>query len=209
MNQNFVITGTDTDIGKTVFAAALTAALNAYYWKPVQAGLDGETDSQAVVRLGGLGPDRILPEKFRLNTPASPHFAAAKDGVTIAAHDLAIPKVDRSLIIEGAGGALVPINKTLLFADLFASWGLPVIIVASTKLGTINHSLLTIEALRSRGVPIHGIAFIGEEIADSQDTICKVGRVKQLGRLPIIEDLSAHFLRSAFDAHFNVSDFSQ
>jgi len=209
MNENFVITGTDTDIGKTVFAAALTAALNAYYWKPVQAGLDGETDSQAVVRLGGLGPDRILPEKFRLNTPASPHFAAAKDGVTIAVHDLVIPTVDRPLIIEGAGGALVPINKTLLFADLFAAWGLPVIIVASTKLGTINHSLLTIEALRSRDVPIHGIAFIGEEIADSQDTICQVGRAKQLGRLPIIEDLSAHSLRAAFDAHFNLSDFGQ
>lgn len=209
MSQNFVITGTDTDIGKTVFAAALTAALNAYYWKPVQAGLDGETDSQAVARLGGLDPDQILPEKFRLNTPASPHFAAAEDGITIAMHDLAIPTGNRPLIIEGAGGALVPINKTLLFADLFASWELPVVIVASSKLGTINHSLLTIEALRSRDVPIHGVAFIGEEIADSQDTICRVGRVKQLGRLPMIENLSAHSLRAAFEAHFNLSDFVQ
>lgn len=209
MSQKFVITGTDTDIGKTVFAAALTGALEGHYWKPVQAGLDDETDSQAVARLSGLGSDKILPEIFRLNIPASPHFAAAEDGVMIAMHDLVVPTVDRALIIEGAGGALVPINKTLLFADLFASWGLPVIIVASTKLGTINHSLLTIEALRSRDVPIHGIAFIGEEIADSQDTICQVGRVKQLGRLPMIENLSAHSLQAAFGAHFSLSDFGQ
>lgn len=208
MSQNFVITGTDTDIGKTVFAAALTAALKAYYWKPVQAGLDDETDSQTVGRLGGLGPDRILPEKFRLSTPASPHFAAAEDGVMIAAQDLVVPIVDRPLIIEGAGGALVPINKTLLFADLFASWGLPVIIVTSTKLGTINHSLLTIEALRSRDIPIRGIAFIGKDIADSQDTICHIGRLKKLGRLPILENLSAPSLLAAFHAHFNLSDFA-
>ncbi|MEH6757137.1 MAG: dethiobiotin synthase [Parasphingorhabdus sp.] len=207
MNQRYVITGTDTDIGKTVFAAALTAALDAYYWKPVQAGLEGETDSQAVLRLSGVGADKVLPEKFRLNTPASPHFAAAKDGVTIAAGDLAVPQVEGHLVIEGAGGALVPINDELLFADLFALWKLPVIIVASTKLGTINHSLMTIEALRSRGVPVFGMAFIGGEIADSQDTICRIGGVPQLGRLPIIDNLSAQTLSTAFRAHFTISDF--
>lgn len=207
MSGNFVITGTDTDIGKTVFAAALTAALDATYWKPVQAGLDDETDSEAVARLGGIAPDRILPEKFRLQTPASPHFAAAKDGVTISAGDLNIPQVDRPLVVEGAGGALVPINDTLLFADLFALWKLPVIIVASTKLGTINHSLLTIEALRSRSVPIFGIAYIGDDIADSQDTICRIGNVKQLGRLPILENLSAHTLSTAFHKQFDLADF--
>ena len=209
MTQHFVITGTDTDIGKTVFAAALTAALNASYWKPVQAGLDDETDSQAVARLGGITADKILQEKFRLNTPASPHFAAAKDGITIAAGDLTVPQVDGPLVIEGAGGALVPINDELLFADLFALWKLPVIIVASTKLGTINHSLMTIETLRSRDVPIFGIAFTGDEIADSQDTICRIGGVQQLGRLPIIENLSAQTLSTAFHTHFNLSDFSQ
>ncbi|QTD54766.1 dethiobiotin synthase [Parasphingorhabdus cellanae] len=209
MSQKFVITGTDTDIGKTVFAAALTAALNAYYWKPVQAGLDDETDSQAVARLGGISYDRILSENFRLNAPASPHFAAAKDGIRIAADDLNIPQIDGPLVIEGAGGALVPINDTLLYADLFALWECPIIIVASTKLGTINHSLMTIEALRSRSVPIHGIAFIGEEIADSQDTICRIGNVKQLGRLPIIENLSAPVLSAVFHQHFDLTDFAQ
>lgn len=209
MSQNFVITGTDTDIGKTVFAAALTAALGAYYWKPVQSGLNGETDSQAVARLSGMGHDKILPETFRLHTPASPHFAAAQDGITISPRDLTIPPVDGPLVIEGAGGALVPINDTLLYADLFALWKSPVIIVASTKLGTINHSLMTIEALRSRSVPILGIAFIGEAIADSQDTICRIGGVKQLGRLPMIDNLSAQTLSAAFDSNFNLADFGR
>ncbi|GAA0476127.1 dethiobiotin synthase [Parasphingorhabdus litoris] len=208
MSRNFVITGTDTDIGKTVFAAALTAALDAHYWKPVQAGLDGETDSEAVARLGGIASGNILPETFRLKTPASPHFAAAKDGVMISADDLPIPQIDGPLVIEGAGGALVPINDNLLYADLFALWKCPTIIVASTKLGTINHSLMTIEALRSRHVPILGVAFIGDEIADSQNTICRIGDVKQLGRLPIIENLSAASLIAAFHAHFSVPDFS-
>lgn len=207
MSQNFIVTGTDTDIGKTVFAAALTAALDAHYWKPVQAGLEDETDSEAVARLGDIAPDNILPETFRLKTPASPHFAAAEDGVMISADDLPIPQVDGPLIIEGAGGALVPVNDNLLYADLFAQWKQPAIIVASTKLGTINHSLMTIEALRNRHVPILGIAFVGDEIADSQDTICRIGKVKQLGRLPIIENLSAQSLSAAFHAHFNVSDF--
>ena len=206
--NGFVISGTDTDIGKTVFAAALTGALGASYWKPVQAGLDGETDSQAAQRLGGVDSGKILPEKFRLQTPASPHFAAAKDGITITAEDLPVPSVDGPLIIEGAGGALVPINDGLLFADLFALWKWPVIIAASTRLGTINHSLMTIEALRSRDIPIHGIAFIGDEITDSQDTICRIGGVRQLGRLPIITDLSAQTLSSAFHAHFDISDFT-
>ncbi|HEY9092947.1 dethiobiotin synthase [Parasphingorhabdus sp.] len=208
MSGRYIVTGTDTDIGKTVFAAALTGALGASYWKPVQAGLDGETDSQTVLRLSGVGPDKILSEYFRLRTPASPHFAAAKEGITITANDLAIPQVTGALVIEGAGGALVPVNDDLLFADLFALWKLPVIIAASTRLGTINHSLMTIEALRSRGVPVHGIAFIGDEIKDSQDTICRIGKVKQLGRLPIIADLSAQALSSAFQTHFNVSDFA-
>jgi dethiobiotin synthetase len=208
MNGKFVITGTDTDIGKTIFAAALTSALGACYWKPVQAGLADGTDSETIARIGGVDPFRILPERFRLELPASPHFSAAQEGIAIRSSDLAVPQVDGPLIIEGAGGALVPIADDLLFADQFAQWGLPVIIVASTRLGTINHSLLTIEALRSRDVPIHGIAFIGEENADSEQTICRIGGVPRLGRLPIIDKLAPETLRAAFDASFRAADFT-
>ncbi|ATW02981.1 dethiobiotin synthase [Sphingorhabdus sp. YGSMI21] len=207
MSGRFVITGTDTDIGKSVFSAALTAALGASYWKPVQAGLANGTDSETVARIGGVDPARILPERYRLKIPASPHFSAAQEGITVALGDLDIPPVEGPLIIEGAGGALVPVNPDLLFADLFAHWGQPVIIVASTSLGTINHSLLTVEALRARDVPIHGIAFIGDEIVDSEQTICRIGAVRHLGRLPILDNLTPDALRNAFAAHFNLADF--
>ena len=208
MNQKFVITGTGTDIGKTVFASALTSALGAYYWKPVQAGLDDGTDSETVARLGNIAPEFILPETFRLNTPASPHYAAAIDGVSIKLADLSPPPINGALIIEGAGGALVPVNDNLLYADVFAAWQILAIIVASTQLGTINHSLMTIESLRSRDVPIHGIAFIGPQVTDSEDIICQLGMVKHLGRLPIIENLSADTLRQAFDDGFSMADFT-
>jgi|TARA_R110002020_G_scaffold104723_5_gene244857 dethiobiotin synthetase len=208
MSGQFVITGTDTDIGKTVFAAALTAALDGHYWKPVQAGLAEGTDSETVARLGGIDSSRILPERFRLQIPASPHFSAAEEGIAIGLDDLVLPEVDGPLIIEGAGGALVPVNPDLLFADIFAHWGLPVILVASTRLGTINHSLLTIEALRSRGIAIHGIAFVGPEQADSEQTISRMGDVRRLGRLPVIDHLSPATLTAAFDANFAVADFA-
>jgi dethiobiotin synthetase len=208
MSGTFVITGTDTDIGKTVFAAALTAALGASYWKPVQAGLADGTDSETVARIGGIDPARILRERYRLQIPASPHFSAAQEGIAIGLDDLVIPEVDGPLIIEGAGGALVPVNPELLFADLFAHWALPVIIVASTRLGTINHSLLTIEALRSRGVPIHGIAYIGPEASDSEQVICEIGKIDRLGRLPMIDHLSPTSLKAAFEAHFAIADFA-
>ena len=207
MSGTFVITGTDTDIGKTIFAAALTAALGGCYWKPVQAGLADGTDSETVVRIGGVDPDRVVPERYRLQIPASPHYSAAQEGIEIALEDFVIPQVDGPLVIEGAGGALVPVNPELLFADLFAHWGLPVIIVASTRLGTINHSLLTIEALRSRGVAIHGVAFTGDEIPDSEQTICRIGNVRHLGRLPVIDNLSPDGVKAAFDVHFNLADF--
>lgn len=206
MNR-FVITGTNTDIGKTVFAAALTQALDGCYWKPVQAGLDGGTDAQRVAALAGLAPDRILPEVWRLQAPASPHHAADLEGVCIEAETLTLPTCDRPLIIEGAGGALVPLNHDLLFADVFSRWKLPTIVCASTALGTINHSLLTLEALRARNVPVLGIAFIGEANASSEAAIVRFGQVRRLGRLPWLDTLTPDTLRTAFAAGFDQGDF--
>ncbi|KQM64232.1 dethiobiotin synthetase [Sphingomonas sp. Leaf17] len=203
-----IVTGTDTDVGKTVFAAALTGALDGCYWKPVQAGLDGGGDRASVARLAGIAPDRVLPEAYRLTTPCSPHLAAEIDGVTIDPAALSPPGCDRPLVIEGAGGALVPLTRNLLYADVFARWRAPVVIVARTALGTINHSLLTVEALRHRGVPILGLAFVGEAMPDSGDTICAVGCVKRLGRLPVLPDLTPATLAAAFADNFRITDFT-
>jgi len=204
-----IVTGTDTDIGKTVFAAALTGALGAHYWKPVQAGTDelGRTDSDRVADLSGAPADRILAEVYRLSTPASPHLAAEIDGVTIDADRLALPEVAGPLVVEGAGGVLVPLRRDLLYADMFARWGLPVVIAARTALGTINHSLLSIEALRARNIPILGVAFVGDANPDSEGIIAEMGRVKRLGRLPMLPDLDVRSLATVFAENFDVRDF--
>ena len=202
-----VVTGTDTDIGKTVFAAALAGALGAHYWKPVQAGLDDGSDRERVARLSNLPAQKLLPESYRLKTPCSPHRAAEIDGVTIDPARLALPAVPGPLVVEGAGGALVPVTRELLFADLFARWGAPVVLVARTALGTINHSLLSIEALRARGVPILGVAFIGDAVEDSEATIASIGGVRRLGRLPHLHDLNPDSLAAAFSKAFDLEDF--
>jgi dethiobiotin synthetase len=207
MTSPIVVTGTDTGIGKTVFSAALVGALDGYYWKPVQSGLEEETDSEIVHRLSGLAADRILPERYRLKTPASPHLAAAIDGVTINPEQLQLPEVSRALVVEGAGGLLVPLTRELTYIDMFERWHAPVVLCARTALGTINHSLLSIEAIRARGIDLLGVAFIGEENADSEGIIVELGRTRRLGRLPRLSSLTADTLKTAFAAHFDVEDF--
>lgn len=204
-----IVTGTDTGVGKTVFSAALTGALGARYWKPVQAGPDEYegTDALRVARLAGIAADRVHPEFYHLATPCSPHRAAEIDGVVIDRTRLTLPAGDGPLVVEGAGGALVPLTRDWLYADQFAVWGAPVVVVARTALGTINHSLLTIEALRRRGVAVLGIAFVGDPVEDSEATICAMGEVKRLGRLPMLPDLNAQTLAAAFAANFRVEDF--
>ncbi|WP_457795494.1 dethiobiotin synthase [Methylocystis sp. S23] len=208
MTRIFVIAGTDTGVGKTVFSAALVGALDAFYWKPVQAGLEGETDSQVVARLSGAAPGRVLPEAWRLRLPASPHISARAEGVEIDPSRLDPPAVDGPLVVETAGGVMVPLTNDALTIDVLARWRLPVILVARTALGTINHSLLTIEALRRRDIPIHGVAFVGDEEALVQQTIARIGAIKALGRLPRIEALDRDTLRDAFDAAFSLADFT-
>jgi dethiobiotin synthetase len=208
MSRRIVVTGTDTEVGKTVFAAALTDMLGACYWKPIQSGLEGETDSQIVARLGGLSPDRILPERYRLTTPVSPHQSAAIDGVSIDSAALIVPDTGgRPLVIEGAGGLMVPLDRTTLYIDVFARWRIPVVLCARTSLGTINHSLLSVEALRRRDIELRGIAFIGESNPESERAICEIGRVKRLGRLPRLSSPTRSTLREAFAVSFKSSDF--
>ena len=207
MSLRIVVTGTDTEIGKTVFAAGLADLLGANYWKPIQSGLDGETDSEIVARLGGLSSDRIWPERYRLNTPVSPHQSAAIDGVHIDAKELVVPDTSgRPLVIEGAGGLMVPLDPSTLYIDVFARWRIPVVLCARTLLGTINHSLLSIEALRRRDIDVLGIAFIGDSYLESERAICEIGGIKRLGRLPRLSPLNRSTLREAFAAAFKPSD---
>jgi dethiobiotin synthetase len=169
----FVVTGTDTGIGKTVFSAALAGALRAHYWKPVQSGLDDGADrdrGQPGATAAGTGAARSLSPDRAARPTAPPNWTASRSIRRGSPPDL------DPLVVEGAGGALVPITRNTLYADLFAWWNLPVIIVARTGLGTINHSLLTVEALRARGVPIHGIAFVGGERRQRADH-CRDGQV--------------------------------
>ncbi len=204
---SIVVTGTDTGIGKTVFCAALTAALDAYYWKPVQSGLDEATDSQLVSRLGGVSADRIIPEAYKLKTPVSPHLSARIDSVQIDVSSFETPKISDAVVIEGAGGLLVPVTDHVLFADIFARWRRPTVLCARTDLGTINHTLLSIEAMRARAIPIAGVAFIGSPRGDTEATICRIGKVARLGCLPFVAPLTPDKLLDAFLRNFDVSYF--
>ncbi|WP_338829781.1 dethiobiotin synthase [Bradyrhizobium sp. 27S5] len=209
MTSRIVVTGTDTGIGKTIFSAGLAGFLGANYWKPVQSGLEEETDAQMVARLGGLAPDRIVPERYRLRTPASPHQSAEIDGVRIDPAALDLPATcDRPLVIEGAGGLMVPLNGDTLYIDIFERWRLPVVLCARTALGTINHSLLSIEALRKRRIDLRGIAFIGDTNPESERAICEIGQVRRLGRLPWLAPLAADTLQAAFKASFRRDDIN-
>lgn len=200
------VTGTDTDVGKTVFSAALAGALDATYWKPIQSGGLNHTDSDSVQFLSGLPSSKLLPEGYRLRTPCSPHRAAELDSTEIDWRRLSLPEAD-PLVVEGAGGLLVPVTRDSLIIDLMKHWQLTTVLVARTALGTINHSLLSIEALHSRSIPVLGVAFVGDPVPDSEEIICTLGGVKRLGRLPRVDPLGPTELAQAFRSGFNVQDF--
>lgn len=170
--MNYFITAIGTDSGKSLFSAIICEALEADYWKPIQAGYPRDTDY-----VGGLLSNlksNLIPEKYVLNTPASPHFAAEVDQVNLEVMDFSIPKTDNeNLIIEGAGGVLVPINEKEFVIDFPQHWNVPVILVANLYLGSINHTLLTINELKRREINVKGIVFNGPSNSASEDIILK------------------------------------
>lgn len=206
MASRFIIAGTDTDIGKTVFAAALTLALGGNYWKPVQSGIE-YVDTKVVQDITGLPEEHFFPERYVLTEPLSPHRAAEIDGVELDVKAITIPDSERPLVIEGAGGLMVPLTRKALQINMFKRWGLPIILCARTGLGTLNHTLLSLEAMRSREMNVHGIAFIGEENEDNMRTIAEISGVPVLGRLPVVGELNPKILKAAFDENFDVGDF--
>jgi len=205
-----IITGTNTDIGKTIVAAMLTAAFECFYIKPIQSGGEQDNDTERVKQLTGLEDKHFYQEIYSFKAPLSPHRAAELEERRIDENNLQLPvnaNSDNLLIVEGAGGVLVPVNRNCLYIDVFKSWQAPVIICASTKLGTINHSLLTVEALKHRAIPILGIIFIGDENLDTEKTILEFSGVKRLGRLPWLNLTDKHSLIEAFQQNFSAADF--
>lgn len=206
--MSFIITGTDTGIGKTVASAMLTLALEANYWKPLQSGIEGMVDTRQVQKLTDLPDERFLPETYVLTEPLSPHRAAELDRIEIDLARLTPPASERPLVIEGAGGLMVPLTRNNLQINLFKKWNLPVILCARTGLGTINHTLLSLEALWNRNIPLHGVLFIGEENRDNVKTIAEFSGVRVLGRLPLLEELNTASLQKAFAENFKAEDFA-
>ena len=207
--SSFLLTGTDTNIGKTVAAAMLVQALEYNYWKPFQSGIeDGGVDTRRVQKMTDLPDERFLPEKYVLSEPLSPHRAAEIDGVEIDMDDLEIPVSENPLIIEGAGGLMVPLTRKNLLINQFKKWDLPVILCARTGLGTINHTLLSLEALWARDINVHGLIFIGEQNDDNMLTILEFSKAKVLGHIPMIDELNAQNLQICFDRNFRKEDFA-
>jgi dethiobiotin synthetase len=197
--DRFFITGTDTNVGKTVVSAMLTLGLDAAYWKPVQSGLEPITDTDYVRQVTGLDETHFLPERFRLTEPLSPHASAAIDGVSIQLSDFQLPATDKShLIVEGAGGLMVPLNDQQYMIDLIRQFNLPVCLVSRSSLGTINHTLLSIAQLRRYEIPILGVIVNGEKNPGNVAAIADYGQVPILGELEPLESVSPESLRAAF-----------
>ncbi len=201
------ITGTGTDVGKSVTAAMLLAGTRGYYWKPVQSGLDPASDSEWVQRVTGLPPAHFLPETYRLRTPLSPHAAAALDGVRIqlAAFRLPEPPAPGHLIVEGAGGVLVPLNEQDFMLDLIVQLALPVLVVASSRLGTINHTLLTLQALRSRPLSVVGVVLNGPPDPGNRRAIEHFGKVPVVAQIEPLPAVTPEALRATFARHFHAA----
>lgn len=197
------VTGTDTGIGKTVVAAMLAQGLNASYWKPIQAGLEEETDTEFVKRTTDLSDSQIKPERYRLNTPMSPHAAADIDGVSISMSDLELPDYETDhLVVEGAGGLMVPFNDEDMIIDLISYLELPVVLVARSTLGTLNHTFLSLEALRSRDIPILGVVLNGPRHKSNYETIKEYGDIDILAEIDELSVLNPSSLSRTFEAKF-------
>ena len=196
MAQQYIVTGIGTDVGKTVISAILSEALKATYWKPIQAG---DLDNSDSIKVNNWTTDKVtvLEEKFRLNSPMSPHAAAAIDGVEIQITDIQKPELEGNLILEGAGGIMVPINeKGDTYLDVFEQLNLPIIIVSRNYLGSINHSLMTIEMIQNRGIEIKGIIFSGPSNEATENIILSKTKTKCLARIPEANEVNKAFIQA-------------
>lgn len=205
MPSRFFITGTDTNIGKTTVAALLCAALDAMYWKPIQTGSRDGTDRATVIRLAGLPRHRALREAYCFSPPVSPHLAARRAGVRIELRKITLPRIapEENLIVEGAGGVLVPINSTQLMTDLMVRLSLPVLLVSRTALGTINHTLLSIAALGASRLNLRGVILVGKPNRENLRAIERYGGTEVVGAVPQLARINRARLVQAFRRNFD------
>ena len=187
--MKFIICGTDTDIGKTLISSFFVRGLNSFYWKPIQSGIESETDSQKVENLTKANKEKIIKEAYIFTKPVSPHWAAEIDKKSIDFNMLNLPKVNGSLIIETAGGLMVPITRDYLQIDQIKKWALPVILVCKSSLGTINHTLLSIEALNKRNINILGLVINGDKHLDNPKTLFEFSGLPIIAEFPYIEKI--------------------
>lgn len=193
--KKFFIAGTDTNVGKTLVSALLMKALNGYYWKPIQSGTADElSDPQQVQQWTGLDDERFFPSAYSFKASLSPDQAARLENTQIDLMYCKTPQCEQPLIIEGAGGVFVPLNQDHCLLDLIKKIGFPVILVARGTLGTINHTLLTLEALRHRQIPVQGVIFNGDLNPDNQTAIEFWGKTKTLWHVPKFTEISTDVL---------------
>lgn len=192
--KGYFVTGTDTDVGKTVAAAWCMLHLGAAYWKPTQSGLEPPTDTDKVRDYTQCAKGNFYPETYRLTQPLSPHEAAKRDGIEIDMDQLKMPQTIRPLIVEGAGGLMVPLNNENYVIDLIKKLGLPAILVVRSGLGTINHTLLSLEAMRARNIPIAGVIMNGEKSSHNRQAIEEFGKVSIITEIPLLESINKESL---------------
>lgn len=211
MPSRFFVTGTDTNVGKTIASSLLCAALDAYYWKPIQTGSREGTDRATVTRTAELPTTRLIPETYCFRPPVSPHLAARLANTQIRLKKIKLPELpsDANLIVEGAGGVFVPINKTELMTDLMLHLNLPVLVVARSSLGTINHATLSLAALRSVRLEIRGVIMIGKPNIENHKAIEHYGNAPVIGTIPLLAKIDKSALVRVFHKTFDRKAFTE
>lgn len=194
--EQFFVTGIDTEVGKTVISAMLTEALEADYWKPIQSGDLHDTDTDKVKNWVTNSKTKFWKEAYAFKTPASPHYSAALEDVEINLNQIVLPQTENNLVVEGAGGLMVPLNDRFLIIDLIKRLGLPVVLVSRNYLGSINHTLLSIKMLQESNILIKGLVFNGDATPATEDYILKYTGVKCLGKIPKLSQLNPSTIRS-------------
>jgi dethiobiotin synthetase len=203
VSSDLFITGTDTNVGKTLLSALLVAALNRKYWKPIQTGACEGTDRETVIKWAGIPTERTHEESYIFNPPVSPHLAAREQGITIDLKQIQRPTSEGPIVIEGAGGVFVPINNDAFMLDLMRHLAAPVVVAARTALGTINHTLLSVFAIRQAQLPLCGVVMIGKENVENRLAIERYGNVPVIGSIPWLDTIDRRTLVSVFEQNFD------